>query len=84
MTLERYGMSTELAPHDLSGDPVYDHLKGLVLPEFDLIGGFIQERKTVGPGEARILISIVVEEKKSKKRTTFDYNYKKLIRKYSL
>lgn len=73
--------SNPFTPKDLSGDPVYDYLKGFVLKDFDLVGGIIKESKPpLAFNQPRVLISIYLKHKKSGKQITRDYNYKKLQR----
>lgn len=67
-------------PKDLSGDPVYEHLKKFILKGFSLVGGRIVDLKTAGPKQARKLIEIHVMNEKTKQINRFSYNYKRIER----
>ncbi len=64
---------------DLTGDPVYDHLKTQVFEGYEVVGGKVINKTVFGPKEPRKLISILVKNKEGK-LGRYSYSYKKVER----
>lgn len=77
---ERVLKGTIMEFKDLTGDPVYDYLGTQTLKGHKQLDGYIEEKKNVGPKDARIIIHTRVLDEKTKKIRKYSFNYKRYLR----
>ena len=66
---------------DLSGDVVFDYLSAQTKEPYKVVGGYIEDFKTIkSPTHPRKIIHMHVEDQ-NKRMTTLKYNYLKVLRK---